>query len=97
MFLSTKVKNFFISIFSKEDVEQARGLLDQIQPLIDERNKIEDKRKRNNTDVLTEKLFQVLDKIYTLSTEYYYLMPKKGFEFTRYFELLIMVEWKKLH
>ena len=51
--------------------------------MIDEKEAIEEKRRKNNTDALEERMFQTLQKIYSLSTEYYYWMPKKGFEFVR--------------
>ena len=64
-------------------MERCRNLLLEIKKLIDEKEAIEEKRRKNNTDALEERMFQTLQKIYSLSTEYYYWMPKKGFEFVR--------------
>ena len=64
-------------------MERCRNLLLEIKKLIGEKEAIEEKRRKNNTDALEERMFQTLQKIYSLSTEYYYWMPKKGFEFVR--------------
>jgi len=67
-----------------EDVEKAQKILEEIKPLVSQRQTVSDQRNKKDTPQLGEKMFNILEKIYGLSTEYYYLMPKKGFEFTRY-------------
>ena len=73
----------------EEEVERAKKLLLEIEPLIREKEAVEEKRRRNNNNrnsdaALEDRMFKIVQKIYDLSTEYYYWMPKKGFEFTRF-------------
>ena len=58
---------------SKDDLEKQRNMLEEKE----KSNKIEKKQKVN------EELHEIAVKLTHLSTEYYYLMPKSGFDFTR--------------
>ena len=79
-----KIFNLNLIQIAKEEVKKAQKILDEIKPLIAQRQTVEEQRRKKEKPQYGEKLFTILEKIYGLSTEYYYLMPKKGFEFTRY-------------
>eukprot|EP00095_Tigriopus_kingsejongensis_P005843 maker-scaffold697_size109876-snap-gene-0.23 protein:Tk05843 transcript:maker-scaffold697_size109876-snap-gene-0.23-mRNA-1 annotation:"poly(adp-ribose) polymerase pme-5-like" len=64
-------------------IESARDILDKIKSLIEDKTAIELKRQSNSSTALQDQLFECVDAISKLSTEFYYLLPQKGFEFTQ--------------
>ena len=64
-------------------VEKALEILEELRPLIKDKLSIEKKRASNATDALQERLFDTVEKISKLSSEYYYMMPKSGLEYTK--------------
>lgn len=67
----------------KSVVEEAREILRQLKPLVKDKANLEQKRYRYNTEALTERLFDAVEEISRLSSEYYHLMPKRGMEYVR--------------
>ncbi|TRY73067.1 hypothetical protein TCAL_13884 [Tigriopus californicus] len=67
----------------RDQVEKAKGILEQLRDLIADKVSIEGKRSTNSSEALQERLFDCVDEISKISSEYFYLMPKKGFEFTK--------------
>ena len=68
----------------REDVEKANALLDELRPLSQRKNELENERySTTNMEEVNQKIFEVAQNIADLSSEYYYLMPKKGFSFTK--------------
>ena len=70
----------------REVVMKAMEMLEQLEPLIQRREKL-DSEKYEAEGEKQQKIFDelgvVLGSICSLSTEYYYLVPKPGFEFER--------------
>ncbi len=48
--IGTRIKYFLV--WREEEVERAKNLLLEIKPLIDEKEATEEKRRKNNSDVL---------------------------------------------
>ena len=74
------------SRIKREVVEKARGMLTEIGPLVEEKEKLDSKKYEVEGEKQAEvlaKLDKVLVKICQLSSEYYHLVPKPGFEFER--------------
>ncbi|CAH1779903.1 unnamed protein product [Owenia fusiformis] len=63
----------------RNTLEEARALLAQIRPIIQEKETL---RAQQTTDTL-EKYHDICQKIADLSTDYYSLIPKQGFEYER--------------
>ncbi len=51
LWIGTRIKYNFL-IWREEEVERAKNLLLEIKPLIDEKEATEEKRRKNNSDVL---------------------------------------------
>lgn len=78
----------------REVVEEAKKLLVKIKPLVKDKSAIEERRAKNNTEALQQQLFEVLDEISELSSEYFHLMPKNNFEYTALKPIDMEHEWE---
>ncbi len=73
----------------KDNLIKARDYLQELKPLAKDKSKLETKRWKIPHDdkakivQVTDELHDVVEKIATLSTEYFYLMPKRSFEFEK--------------
>ncbi len=66
----------------RESLEEAKKILEKLRVLVSQRWSLEAKRKEDDSETLNKRLFDTMSKIKDLSSEYYYLMPKAGFEYT---------------
>jgi hypothetical protein len=65
-------------------VEQAKGILEKLRPLVAKKETICQKRANSKApDDLNAKLFEAVQEINDLSSEYYHLMPKMGYDFSK--------------
>ena len=71
----------------KDDaITEAYKLLDQINPLVKKREKLDAQKYKveaEKQDAVLLELSEVLNKICRLSSEYYFLVPKAGYEFEK--------------
>ena len=73
----------------REVVTKAQEILSQLEPLGRQKRNIEHKRfsglptggKPN--EELSRQLFETVQRIHVLSSEYYHLMPKRGYEYVK--------------
>ena len=71
----------------KDDaIKEAYTLLGQINPLVKKREKLDAQKYKveaEKQDAVLQELSEVLNKICRLSSEYYFLVPKAGYEFEK--------------
>ena len=73
----------------KDDLLKALDIIQKLKPLIKTKDKLTEKRdkidifKKEKLAEANSELTTVVEEIVNLSTEYYYLMPKQRYEFTR--------------
>ena len=77
----------------EEVVTGAFNILDQIVPLVKRKTKLDAQKFKvdeNKQDDVLKQLSDVLDTISKLSSEYYFLVPKDGYEFEKVAPIDIM-------
>ena len=67
----------------RDVVTEARDILGQLEPLCRAKCDIEGKRFQKPCEELSRRLFETVQRIHELTSEYYHRMPKKGFEYVR--------------
>merc|ERR1719158_442221 len=70
----------------REVVLQAKELLEELEPLVKQRDELDEQKYQVEGDKQEEVLMElgkVLSSISRLSTEYYYLVPKNGYQYEK--------------
>ncbi len=81
--LGSDIQSVPFGRIKREKVEKAKEILIELTRWIKDKRQIEYKRYTNSSEALQVRLFDCLEEIFRLSSEYYHLMPKKGFEYVR--------------
>lgn len=63
-------------------VLEAKSILEELKDLVQDCEAIQERRLKNNSDALQNSLFETLERVTELSSEYYFRIPKRGFEYT---------------
>ena len=81
--------NIPFELIDREALSKAEAILDEIKPLIEKKEKLTEKRfgnlelEEDKAKSILAELGQVLQRISTLSNEYYFLVPSADFSFER--------------
>ena len=67
----------------RDIVLSAQEILFKLEPLVRQKGDIETKRFKNPCEELNRRLFETVQRIHELTSQYYHLMPKKGYEYVK--------------
>ena len=67
----------------RDVVLRAQEILVKLELLVRQKTNIETKRCQNPCEELNRRLFETVQGIHELTSEYYHLMPKKGYEYVK--------------